>query len=80
MATMTLMMTMIKEEQHYDGWEVTFGGFIILHERTGSNKPGGGGGHYLRNRRDWGRQYFFEKLKYWMFVSILVHVTEIIII
>ena len=48
--TTTLMVTMIKEEQHYEGWEVTFGGFIILHERTGSNKPGGG--HYLRNRQD----------------------------
>ena len=53
MATTTLMITMIKKEQHYDGWEMTFGGgFIILHEREGSNKPGGGGsGRYLRNRQ-----------------------------
>ena len=59
MATTTLMITMIKKEQHYDGWEMTFGGgFIILHERAGSNKPGGG--HYLRNRRDGGQPFFFR--------------------
>ena len=72
MATMTLMMTMIKEEQHYDGWEVTFGGFIILHERTGSNKPGGGtiweiAGIEAGN--------IFWEMKYWMLISILLHVT-----